>query len=136
MLSQFYRSTDGLSAFEAGPRLFNPNMRHDAVVVRGATLYMFWTQVRDAPERILVSTIDLRAEWMQWQASAPVEVLRPERAWEGAEAPLEPSIRSTAYELVNQMRDPAIYLEGAHVFLLYAVAGESGIALEVFFDSA
>lgn len=137
MPGQFYRSTDGLSSFEAGPLLFNPNMRHAAVVVRGATLYVFWTQVGDAPERILMSTIDLRAEWMQWQASAPVEVLRPERAWEGAAAPLEPSIRSTAYGPVNQLRDPAIYVEGGRVFLLYAVAGESGIALaEVVFDDA
>jgi hypothetical protein len=110
-------------------------MRHVAVLVRGATLYVFWTQVGDAPERILVSTIDLSTEWMQWQASAPVEVLRPERAWEGAGAPLAPSIRSTAYGPVNQLRDPAIYVEGERVFLLYAVAGESGIALaEVVFD--
>jgi hypothetical protein len=135
MPGQFYRSTDGLPPFALGPRLFNPNMRHAAVLVRGATLYVFWTQVGDAPERILVSTIDLSTEWMQWQASAPVEVLRPERAWEGAGAPLAPSIRSTAYGPVNQLRDPAIYVEGERVFLLYAVAGESGIALaEVVFD--
>jgi hypothetical protein len=58
-----------------------------------------------------------------------------ERDWEGANAPLERSIRSTAYGQVNQLRDPAIYTEDKRVFLLYAVAGESGIALaEIFLD--
>lgn len=135
MPGQFYRSTDGLSQFEPGPLLFNPNMRHAALLVRESILYVFWTQVGHAPERILMSTIDLRQDWMQWQASKPIEVLRPERDWEGADAPLEPSIRSTAYGQVNQLRDPAIYTEDKRVFLLYAVAGESGIALaEVFLD--
>ena len=135
MPGQFYRSKDGLSQFEQGPLLFNPNMRHAALLVRGTTLYVFWTQVGDAPERILLNTIDLSKDWMQWRESESVEVLRPERDWEGASTPLEPSIRSTAYGQVNQLRDPAIYSEGERVFLLYAVAGESGIALaEVFFD--
>jgi hypothetical protein len=135
MPGQFYRSTDGLSQFEPGPLLFNPNMRHAALLLRESILYVFWTQVGHAPERILMSTIDLRQDWMQWQASKPIEVLRPERDWEGADAPLERSIRSTAYGQVNQLRDPAIYTEDKRVFLLYAVAGESGIALaEVEFD--
>jgi hypothetical protein len=135
MPGQFYRSLDGLSQFELGPRLFNANMRHAALLVRERTLYVFWTQVGHAPERILVSTINLSQDWMQWYASKPIEVLRPERDWEGATAALEPSIRSTAYGQVNQLRDPAIFTEDNRVFLLYAVAGESGIALaEVFFN--
>lgn len=135
MPGQFYRSIDGLSQFKPGPLLFNTNMRHAALIVRKSTLYVFWTQVGHAPERILVSAIDLSQDWMQWQASEPIEVLRPEREWEGANAPLEPSIRSTAYGQVNQLRDPAIYTEDNRVFLLYAVAGESGIGLaEVFFN--
>ena len=56
-------------------------------------------------------------------------MLRPEHSWEGADKPNEPSIRSTAYGHVNQLRDPAIYEEDGNVYLLYAVAGESGIAL-------
>jgi hypothetical protein len=136
MPGQFYRSKDGLSQFEQGPLLFNPMMRHAAVLVRDTTLYVFWTQVGDTPERILLSTIDLTLDWMQWQESTPVEVLRPERDWEGATAPLDPSIRSVAYGQVNQLRDPAIYSEDERLFLLYAVAGESGIAIaEMFLDS-
>ena len=59
----------------------------------------------------------------------------PSATGKGPDAPLEPSVRSTAYGKVNQLRDPAIYEEDGRVFLLYAVAGESGIALaEVFFE--
>ena len=129
MPGQFYRARDPLGGFVAGPRLFNPNMRHAAVQLRGDTLLVFWTQVGDVPERILLSTVELGGDWMRWQASPPVEVLRPERPWEGAEAPLEPSIRSVAYGIVNQLRDPAIFEEGDAVYLLYAVAGESGLGI-------
>jgi hypothetical protein len=129
MPGQFYRSGDGLSDFERGPRLFEDDMRHCALLVRGDTLHVFWTRVGDAPERILLSTIDLAGPWESWQESAAVEVLRPERDWEGADAPAEPSIRSVAYGHVNQLRDPAIFEEDGRVYLLYAVAGESGIAI-------
>jgi hypothetical protein len=108
-------------------------MRHAAVLKRGDTLLVFWTQVGDVPERILLSRIDLSGDWQQWRDSAPVEVLRPERSWEGADAPPAPSIRSTAYGQVNQLRDPAVFEEAGAIHLLYAVAGESGIAIaEVF----
>lgn len=134
MPGQFYRTTDGLSNFAVGPRLFNSNMRHAALLVRGDTLYVFWTQVGDVPERILLSTIDLSADWFGWEQSEPMEVLRPEETWEGADAPLVASLRSVAYGQVNQLRDPAIFEEGSRTYLLYAVAGESGIAIaEVFF---
>ena len=129
MPGQFYCVVEPLRRLEEGPLLFNPNMRHSAVLVREDVLYVFWTQVGDAPERILLSTIDLGSDWLSWQASAPTEVLRPERPWEGADAPLEPSFRSVAYGMVNQLRDPAIYVEGDRTYLLYAVAGESGIGI-------
>lgn len=129
MPGQFYRSKNALGGFETGPLLFNPNMRHAAFLKRGNTLFVFWTQVGTAPEVIQLSTIDLSGDWTTWKESAPVEILRPERTWEGADAPREPSRRSTAYGHVNQLRDPAIFEEGGRVFLLYAVAGESGIGI-------
>ena len=135
MPGRLYRSEDGFTDFEQGPLLFNPDMRHSALLLRGDTLWVFWTQVGEVPERILLSSIDLSGDWMGWSETDPVEVLRPEREWEGADAPLEPSVRSTAYGQVNQLRDPAIYEEDGRVFLLYAVAGESGIAIaEAFFE--
>lgn len=129
MPGQFYRSRNRFSNFETGPLLFNKDMRHSALLVRDTKLYVFWTQVGFAPETIMLSMIDLTDDWRLWRQSDPVEVLRPEFEWEGADAPLEPSIRSTAYGCVNQLRDPAIFVEDDAIFLLYAVAGESGIAV-------
>ena len=129
MPGRFYRSADGLTAFEEGPLLFNADMRHAALLKRQESLCVFWTQVGDAPERILLSTVDLTEDWTRWRESESKEVIRPERDWEGAGAPVEPSSRGPVHGRVNQLRDPAIYVEGDHVFLLYAVAGESGIAL-------
>jgi len=123
------RSADGLGAFEAGPTLFNPNMRHAAVLKRDGALFVFWTEVGEAPERIKLSRIALAADWSAWRDEPAIEVMRPERPWEGADAPLLPSIRSTAYGRVNQLRDPAVYEEDGATYLLYAVGGESGIGL-------
>ena len=129
----FYRSRDGFTAFEEGPLLFNADMRHAALLKRGEMLYVFWTQAGHAPERILLSIVDLADDWTRWRETQSTEVLRPEREWEGARATVEPSLRGPVHGRVNQLRDPAIYVEGGRVFLLYAVAGESGIALaEVF----
>ena len=129
MPGQLYRSREPLTGFEAGPLLFNPDMRHAAPLKRGDTLHVFWTQVGHAPERILLSKIDLSCDWEGWRETDATEVLRPETDWEGADAPLKPSVRSVAYGHVNQLRDPSVYVEGDDVYLLYAVAGESGIAI-------
>ena len=124
-----YRADDALSGFVAGPQLFNPRMRHAAVTVRGDRALVFWTQVGDSPERILRSTIDLSGDWMNWRDSDPVEVMRPERDWEGASAPLEPSVRSVAYGVANQLRDPAIFEEDGRTYLIYAIGGEAGLGI-------
>jgi hypothetical protein len=131
MPGQFYRSRNPLGGFEEGPRLFNGRMRHSALLLRGNTLLVFWTQVGDVPEHVMLSTIDISGDWSTWSETPGVEVLRPEFDWEGADAPLEPSVRSTAYGHVNQLRDPAVFEDpvSGRVFLLYAVAGESGIAI-------
>ncbi len=135
MPGQFYRSEDGVTNFVKGPKLFGSDMRHAALLVRDQTLFVFWTRVGDVPETIKLSKIDLTDDWMGWQESESIEVLRPERKWEGADAPLEASVRSTAYGHVNQLRDPAIYEEDGRMFLLYAVAGESGVGIaELFID--
>lgn len=123
------RSRDGFSGFESGPRLFGPDQRHSAVLKRGNLLRVFWTRVGDAPERIYVSTVDLTPDWMSWTAGPPVEVLRPERPWEGADLPVIPSYRSAVNRPVNQLRDPAIYEEGGRVWLVYAVKGEGGLGI-------
>lgn len=77
MPGQLYRSADGLTDFELGPRLFRPEMRHSALLKRGDALHVFWSRVGDAPEVLLRSTIDLSGPWKTWRESEPVEVLRP-----------------------------------------------------------
>jgi hypothetical protein len=65
-------ASSALHAFEPGPVLFNPNMRHSAVLRRNELL-VFWTQVGDAPERILLSRIDLTGDWHGWKESRPLK---------------------------------------------------------------
>lgn len=135
MPGYMYRSRDGRSDFQEGPRFFNDNMRHNALLIRDNTLHVFWTQAGHAPERIFLSTIDMTDDWMQWQESEPVEVLRPETEWEGAELEVAPSRRGHIDERVNQLRDPAIFEEDGKVYLLYSIAGEHGLAIaELLFE--
>ena len=124
-----YRSRDGLSGFEPGPQFFNPNMRHSALLIRNDHLYVFFTEAGHEPERILLSTIELTDNWQEWTASEPIEVLRPELDYEGANLPMESSRRGYIDVPVHQLRDPAIYTEGDNTYLLYSVAGEGGIAI-------
>lgn len=124
-----YRSRDGLTGFEQGPTLFTPAMRHSAVAVRGHTLWVFYTDVGDCPESILLSSVDLRPDWQTWRPTPPELVLQPEMEYEGAGLTLEASRRGRARARVRQLRDPAIYQEDGRTYLLYAVAGESGIAI-------
>ena len=124
-----YRSRDGLSNFEEGPTFFTPAMRHSALLIRDNQLYVFFTNRGDAPERILLSTIDLAGNWMNWTASEPIEIVRPATDWEGVDLPIEPSRGGYIDERVHQLRDPAIFQEGEKTYLLYSVAGESGIAI-------
>lgn len=123
------RSRDGLSGFERGPRLFSRQMRHSAVRVEGGRLLVFYTNAGDCPERILFSTIDLRGDWQGWRESEPVVVLEPEAEYEGADLPPEPSVRGAINHRARQVRDPALFRDETGDYLLYCVAGESGIAV-------
>ena len=114
--------------------LFDPDMRHSALRRVGETLQVFYTIVGDCPERILVATVDLAADWREWRASAPRVVLEPQRDYEGADCPPVPSVRGPADERVRQLRDPATFEEDGRTYLLYSVAGERGIALAEVFD--
>jgi hypothetical protein len=129
MPGAFSRSRDGLSGFEKGATLFTRDMRHSAVTVDGDTLTVFYTVVGEAPERILVTTIDISGDWLAWKEQPPAVVLEPETEFEGADLPLVPSIRGEITARARQLRDPALYQEGEALYLLYSMAGESGIAL-------
>jgi hypothetical protein len=53
-----------------------------------------------------------------------VPIARP-----AAALPLPASSEGRAKSRLRQLRDPAVYEEGDGIYLLYSVAGESGIAL-------
>jgi hypothetical protein len=130
-----FRSESGLTDFEAGPVLFEPDMRHAGLWLRGDELWVFWTRVGDAPERILLSTIDLSRDWEEWRESEPVEVRRATEDWEGGTLPPMPSVRSAVNRPANQLRDPFLFEDSGRPFLVYAVAGEAGLGiatLEIF----
>ena len=103
MPGRLYRSRDGLSGFEAGPLVFAPGMRHSAVVADGDRAFVYYSRIGDCPERILLSTIDLRPPWTAWRPSAPVDVLAPEMPYEGFDLPLEPSREGIARKPVRQL---------------------------------
>ena len=66
---------------------------------------------------------------LQIWVSLAVTVVKPKTDYEGVDLPLEPSVRGLATQRVRQLRDPAIYEEDGATYLLYSVAGESGIAI-------
>lgn len=132
----FYRSRDGLTAFEQGPTLFASTQRHTALKLDGSVLSVFYTDVGNDPESILLATIDLSPDWLQWKESKAITVLQPERDYEGVNAARGPSVRGLVHGPVRQLRDPAIYREDGRTYLLYSVAGENGIAIAELKDAA
>jgi hypothetical protein len=137
-----YRSRDGLTAFEeshspfgrrlAGDRDSNRpgSVRHVAARAVGDTLHVLFTRIGDAPESILYATIAMHPHWRRWRAGKAVEVLRPREAWEGADLPIRPSLAGAARGRENALRDPDLFNDDdGRTYLLYAVAGESGIAI-------
>lgn len=139
MAGNLLRSADGLGPFEAGPQVFDfapegRKLRHTAVHLRGERLRVFFSRIGDAPEHIMYADILLRGEWEHWTAGEARSLLVPETDYEGAALPLEPSVMGLATQPVRQLRDPAIYEEDGRAYLLYSVAGESGIAAAELLD--
>jgi hypothetical protein len=130
-----FRSSDGVSPFEPGPALFGEDkghiLRHAGVDVRGDVLTVYFSRIGDDPESILASEITLTPDWKNWKSSKANLVLKPERFYEGADLPTQPSTADDAPGPVRQLRDPAIFHEDDHTYLLYSIAGESGIAIAV-----
>lgn len=134
MYGQVRRSRNGIDNFEMGPQLFKRwDMRHCALLRRGDTLYVFHTIRGTAPESIVVSTIDLSQDWLYWQESDYELVLKPETDYEGADLPVTKSALGPSRGRENQLRDPYIYEEDGHLYLLYSIAGENGIAIAEIF---
>lgn len=125
---QFFRSASGFQPFEAGPRVID-EMRHTGILLRGDRLHLFYTLVGDTPERIYHASVDLKPDWTEWTATAPEEVLRPEKDYEGADVAEKKSIGGMSEERERALRDPDVLDDDGHIYLYYTVAGELGIAV-------
>ncbi len=123
-----YRSRDGLTDFVEGP-VHLPHCRHTALWVEGDRLHLLYSRTEDRPESLLYTHADLRGDWRQWTFAEPELLLAPELEWEGADCPLETSRPGRAKRRLNELRDPGVYEEDGQLYLLYSVAGESGIAI-------
>lgn len=136
-----YRSRDGLNDFEQGPSPFpgselrdkdynNAGPRHVALHRVGQTLWVYYSNIGDEPERIFRSRMELTPDWKNWKAAAPEEMLRPETAYEGVDLPLKRSVAGAMRGREHALRDPGIFVDSnGREYLLYSVAGESGIAI-------
>lgn len=136
-----YRSRDGLMGFERGHNAFpggdrrtgdlnEPGPRHVALLRVADMLWVYYSNIGDAPERILRARMTLHPDWREWRAVNPEEVLRPELSWEGANLPVKASTAGAARGPENALRDPALFVDDdGRAYLLYSVAGESGIAI-------
>jgi hypothetical protein len=111
--------------------------RHFSMHVEGDRLEFFYTRVGDAPERILMSVVNVDADedgqidpFTEWEPSfPPCEILAPQREWEGAEHPVEPS-RGSAGTGVQQLRDPHVFQDtGGALYMFYTGAGEEAIGV-------
>lgn len=122
------RSKDGVSPFEQVSQIL-PRMRHAAVKVDGDALYIFYSRIGDAPERILMSVLSMQGDPGTWTPSPPYEVLEPKEKWEGMDLPVQKSRSGAGYQPLHELRDPAYFQEDGQDYLLYSVAGETGIAI-------
>lgn len=132
-LGALSRAPNALSTFEMGPNPFISTayagrVRHVALAQRGATLFVFFTAIGDAPERVMMSTLDLAGDWRTWRASPPVDVLRPQAAYECTDLPVAPSEAGDVDEPVQQIRDPFVFDDQGKLYLFYSFCGEQGIA--------
>jgi hypothetical protein len=131
----FYRSVDGGHSFEEGNNPFEQIqtksnfLRHAAVKVYQDKLLVFYSRIGDTPERIVLSEIALKDDWTKWKATPSVDVLQPEKEYEGGDLPLTTSKAGLFWGRTRELRDPAVYVENDTWYLLYSVAGESGIAI-------
>jgi hypothetical protein len=123
------RSQDGVH-FEAGPAIGDPNMRHTAIRrVSDHQIKVYWSRSGDEPEHILVSDINVSGDWTTWKLANTLSMRRPEFEWEGADLNIGPSRSGFAMTELHELRDPGIYVESDHCYLLYSVKGESGIGI-------
>jgi hypothetical protein len=129
MPGQLYRAPQLIGPYEPGPCLTIKGMRHPAVLRTGDRLTVFYSRIGDMPERILAASLDLSSDWTHWSCDKEQIVLAPREGYEGGELSPRPSRPGRIDGTVCELRDPFVFEEEGSLYLLYAVAGESGIAI-------
>jgi hypothetical protein len=150
---KLYRSRNGLTDFVGGQDAFPPvprntgsynapgSVRHVGLHRTGDVLDVYYTRIGDKPERILrgrmaLSLEDRPEDWMKWRVQGETPILEPGPDWEGGSLPLRRSRAGQSAAPERALRDPFVYVEKGRKYLLYAVAGEQGIALAEIMESA
>ena len=135
---QLLRARHWSGPFEKGPhlppRIARPTesqtFRHCAVWRDQEKLTLFYSLIGDNPERILMTELALTANWEDWQASEPIELLRPAQDWEGAGMPASKSEIGACERFSRQLRDPCVFRdEDGADYLLYTGGGEAAIGI-------
>lgn len=136
-----YRSPDGIGNWQPGHSPFTPydpadphynrpgSVRHVAVDLQGDTLWIYFTRIGDAPETIRRAPMTLQGDWHTWRAGESQVVLAPQEPYEGADLPVTPSRSGASRTREHAVRDPHVFVEDGQRYLVYSVAGESGLAI-------
>jgi hypothetical protein len=127
------RAHDPLASFEQVGNIFagTPHagkVRHVALILRGDRLAVFFTRIGDAPERVMMSSVNLGSDPAAWRSGAAVDVLAPSTKYECADLPEVPSEAGDISVPAKQIRDPFLYQENGRSYLFYSTCGEQGIA--------
>ena len=109
-------------------------VRHTSSLVKGDTLYTFFSQRGvNAPERIMMSTTDLAAakSYKDWDPTyPPEEIYWAQPGWEGGELKHIPSKSGRAAENLNELRDPYIFEDSdGELYVFYCGRGEDAIGV-------
>ena len=123
-----YESADGIKNFTPIFYLI-PNMRHSAVNLNDDILEIYYSIVGDLQEKIYLCKLKLDIDIDNWEVISNEIFTSPEFKWEGSHLPLLNSNLGTAFNPVNQLRDPYLFDGKDNQFLLYSIAGEKGIGI-------
>ncbi|MFT6809042.1 MAG: hypothetical protein ACJA01_002274 [Saprospiraceae bacterium] len=127
-----YKTKDGLTDFHIRNKwIFDTDVRHSDVYVDGNSLWIYYSKVGDAPERIYYAHIDVSSDdWNDWELGPSKELLRPELEWEGTHISSAPSYRGEISKVMNQIRDPHFFKDkDGKMYLLYTGSGEQAIGI-------
>ena len=137
-----WMSRNGTSPFEAIGNIFDESLsgdlwhnfsgaaRHFGIKLKSNLLGVYFSRIGDNPERILFGEIDLTSpNWTKWKCSDLIEVIRPEKPYEGCYLPVRHSVSGASDNRENALRDPYVLSISKGDYLFYTVAGEKGIAV-------